>query len=1015
MPSVHETAYPRLKSSFSPAELAEIFTPKTDELRLAVSVATGRSARLAFLVMLKTFQRLGYFVPLASVPTTIVEHIGQATGLTPQADGFARYDVSGTRLRHATTIRRHLGITAPGPAARRVLVRAIGEAALTKNVLVDLINVGIEELVRRRFELPAFDTLDRTTRRIRATVARSTCQSVASVLGDEEKARIDAIFILNPATRHTLWNSLKVEPGAPTLSHLRELIARLSIVSVENVGVKALAFLPDAKLKHFAMEARTLDAGRMQALEPNKRYTLAAAFLAVQSSSATDDVVEMFIKRMSKIHKRSREALERYRQEHRQRTDALVSTLREIVVAYSGDGSADERMAAIEAVIGDRSEQVIEQCDAHAAHSGNNFFGFVWDYFNSHRTTLFHLLRVIRLRSTSQDRGLEEALRFVASWRRRKTEWIPVARLVPRLDLSWVSDPWWRLVTGKRNREAIPERINRRHFEACVFSQVLTELRSADIAVDGSDRYADYRDQLVSWDEYRETIEAYGELAGIPVRGDTFVSHARLSLASVARKTDRAFPHNEAVRIENGVPTIRKPDRRIVPENLRAFEEYIYVTLEPVNILDVLADTERWLGWTRHFEPISGHEAKLPDAVARYIAAVFCYGCNLGPSQTARSLEAFDRRQVAWVNLRHISDEKLDRAIRDVINAYNRFALPKAWGTGERASADGTKWDLYEQNLLSEYHIRYGGYGGIGYYHVSDTYVALFCHFIPCGVWEAIYIIDGRLNNKSDIQPDVVQGHTQAQSTPVNGLAYPLGIRLMPRIRNWKDLIFFRPDKTVEYEHIDGLFSDTVNWKLIETHLPDMLRVALSIKAGRITASTLLRKLGTYSRKNRLYQAFRELGRAVRTGFLLEYLGEESLRATIQAATNKSEAFNGFTKWLAFGNDGTIAENNRDEQRKIIKYNHLVANCVIFYNVKALTELLADLQTQGRAPDQETLALISPYLTQHINRFGRYSLNLDRTSTAPDCEAPADTIRARKPDRTAPKRLQMGLWPSRSS
>lgn len=221
--------------------------------------------------------------------------------------------------------------------------------------------------------------------------------------------------------------------------------------------------------------------------------------------------------------------------------------------------------------------------------------------------------------------------------------------------------------------------------------RLLNELRSGDIAVDGSDRYADYRDQLVSWDEYRETIEAYGELAGIPVRGDTFVCHARLALASVARKTDRAFPHNEAVRIEKGVPTIRKPDRRIVPENLRAFEKYINVTLEPVNILDVLADTERWLGWTRHFEPISGHEAKLPDAIARYIAAVFCYGCNLGPSQTARSLEAFDRRQVAWVNLRHISDEKLDRAIRDVINAYNRFALPKAWGTGERASADGTK------------------------------------------------------------------------------------------------------------------------------------------------------------------------------------------------------------------------------------------------------------------------------------------------------------------------------------
>ena len=51
-----------------------------------------------------------------------------------------------------------------------------------------------------------------------------------------------------------------------------------------------------------------------------------------------------------------------------------------------------------------------------------------------------------------------------------------------------------------------------------------------------------------------------------------------------------------------------------------------------------------------------------------------------------------------------------------------------------------------------------------------------------------------------------------------------------------------------------------------------MLRVVLSIKVGRISASTILRRLGTYSRKNRLYQAFSELGRVIRTGFLLRYV-----------------------------------------------------------------------------------------------------------------------------------------------
>ena len=137
--------------------------------------------------------------------------------------------------------------------------------------------------------------------------------------------------------------------------------------------------------------------------------------------------------------------------------------------------------------------------------------------------------------------------------------------------------------------------------------------------------------------------------------------------------------------------------------------------------------------------------------------------------------------------------------------------------------------------------IRYGGYGGIAYYHVSDTYIALFSRFIPCSVWEAVYILDGLLSNQSEMKPNEVSGDTQAQNTVVFGLAHLLGIRLMPRIRNLKDLTLYRPDPSKTYVHIDELLTGTVDWDLIATHLPDMLRIALSIKTGRMTASTILR------------------------------------------------------------------------------------------------------------------------------------------------------------------------------
>ena len=226
---------------------------------------------------------------------------------------------------------------------------------------------------------------------------------------------------------------------------------------------------------------------------------------------------------------------------------------------------------------------------------------------------------------------------------------------------------------------------------------------------------------------------------------------------------------------------------------------------------------------------------------------------------------------LSYTNRRHVSTEILQAASRDIINAYNPLSLPKCWGSGTRAAADGSKFEIYVNNLLSEYHIRYGGYGGIAYHHVSDKYIALFTHFIACGVWEAVYILDGLLKNTSDIQPDTLHADTQGQSTPVFALSYLLGIKLMPRIRNWQDLTFFRPTQDAKYQYIDPLFKGVVDWKLIQTHWQDLMRVVLSIKAGKLMPSTILRKLGSYSRKNRLYQAFRELGQVVRTVLLLQY------------------------------------------------------------------------------------------------------------------------------------------------
>ncbi|SPS03022.1 hypothetical protein CBM2634_U600003 [Cupriavidus taiwanensis] len=79
----------------------------------------------------------------------------------------------------------------------------------------------------------------------------------------------------------------------------------------------------------------------------------------------------------------------------------------------------------------------------------------------------------------------------------------------------------------------------------------------------------------------------------------------------------------------------------------------------------------------------------------------------------------------------------------------------------------------------------------------------------------------------------------------------------MPRIRNWKDLRFYKAEKGSRYKHIDRLFSDVIDWQLIRNHWKDLMQVAISIQAGHVMSPMLLRKLSHEGRHNRLFAAAR--------------------------------------------------------------------------------------------------------------------------------------------------------------
>jgi TnpA family transposase len=981
--SIERTAYPRFKRIPTVKELSEVYTPTPQEIQFAYAAARGAEPILSLLVMLKAFQRLGYFPTPGEIPGPVIAHIKACLGVgrdvTPQFPERSRY-------RHQKAIREYLEVLPYGKYARHVATEAIFKASHVMDNPADLINVAIEELINHRCELPAFAALDRLAGRIRTLVNHRFFATVLTRLSQEDRNQLDRLLDVTDASRRSEFSFLKVPPKSATLTHMRDLQFRFSwLLSMGDVEGK-LAGIPNAKIKHFAAEARALDAAEIRDFAPPKRYTMLLAMLHRARVTARDNLVETFLKRIGAIHNDGKQALVELQEKHRAKTENLISVFAEVLQTTDSvqDGDDAELGRQLRTLLAARggSGSLLEDCAAVSAFHGNNYLPLLWNYFKSNRSALFRVARLLTLKSTTQDQTLMAALDFVLANERRRATLIP-----ENLDLSFASDQWVRTVMVRDRGSWV---MQRQHLEVCVFSHLAAELKSGDISVQGSENFADYRNQLLAWSECEPMVAGYCRDLGFESTPQDFVRQLRNWLTETAGEVDRNYPDiGQVVISENGEPVLKRIVRKDLTVSAVALERNLLERIPERNIIDVLCNVHYYTNWTRHFGPLSGSNPKLENPVERYIITTFGYGCNLGPVQTARHMRGVvTHHQLSFVNRRHVSAAKLDAAIRDIINQYNRFGLPKVWGDGTAAAADGTKFDLYEENLVSEYHIRYGGYGGIAYHHVADSYIALFSHFIPCGVWEAVYIIDGLLKNKSDVQPDTLHADTQGQSLPVFALAHLLGIKLMPRIRNWKDLKFFRPSKDAIYKHIDPLFSDPVDWDLLETHWRDLLQVVLSIKVGKVLPSTLLRKLGNYSRKNRLYQAFVELGRVVRTVFLLKYMSDIQLREQITASTNKVEAYNGFSKWVFFGGEGVITENDPEEQEKRIKYKDLVSNIIIFLNVVDMTFALRQLIQEGHTVTREDLATLSPYLTRHIKRFGDYVIDLEQVPQPLEAELP---------------------------
>lgn len=263
-------------------------------------------------------------------------------------------------------------------------------------------------------------------------------------------------------------------------------------------------------------------------------------------------------------------------------------------------------------------------------------------------------------------------------------------------------------------------------------------------------------------------------------------------------------------------------------------------------------------------------------------------------------------------------------------------------------------------------------------------------------VRDATHILDGLLYDRPDLRIEEHSTDTAGSTDHVFALCHLLVFRFAPRIRDLADKRLSVPGKPTQWRSLTPLIGSSINTKLIEQQLGEVLRLAASTQQGTVTASLILRKLGSYRHQNSLAPALRELGRMERTLSTFAWMEDPALRRRVIANLNKGKARNSLAHAIFFNRLGEIRDRSFENQRHRASRLNLVTAAIMLWNTVYL-ERAVEALGKTQIIDPALLPHVSPLGWEHINLTSDYIWSTNKP-VAMDGFRPLRTPRAPKPN-----------------
>ncbi len=986
----------------SEEELAFNWTLSERDIDFIVTNHRGPENLCRLATQLCALRQHGRFLPNSTpVPPPILGYLCRQLDLIPLVS-LSPAVRSTTETDYQREITAYLGWQSFDAQAHTELREWVVDQVAQHLYVEDLVEKASAQLRTHRIILPGRAVFERTVNAAHAEAEHRIFERLAQALSDETKRAIDALL---GAGQEPAQLPDEADPSAavssaggvtdffrfaqsPPEAKAKHIVTYLEwaaeLRSLEFEPLEQVSVGP-ALLERLSTAVRTYDAQQLKAFEDNKRYALAAAFLYDTRKRLFDYLVEMHAQFMTEMQRESRNAWEKEHRQVRKRLHRGVTSLRELAETVLALRESPEAPLStlLEHIDPERLEGAVKDSVEFERLERHGLLDKLHGKYSNFRRYFRSFVDL----PFAVESGSESVLENLALLRQLNQG--ELKALPPDVDTSFVPVAWRGSLQSSEPRR-------RRTWEISLALELKETLRGGDVFLPDSRRHVSFWNLGYDDPGWQEIRESAFDTLGLPTDGATAVKALVQEFHNTAAKTERDLASNPFARIEGGKLRLRRDPRQIEPDGTAALRQLIRRDLSRVRIEQLLMEVDGLCGFSQYLTlPMAdtstwdGDDKGMLTPERHYsalLAALVAHGTNLGISAMADSTEDLTVRMLQHVSRTCLREETIRRANAAIVNFHRALDISEYWGQGQVASSDGQRFGVRGSSLLAAFYPRYFGYYDrvvSVYTHLSDQYSVFNTQVISCAEREALYVLDGLLENDTELPIRTHIVDTYGCTDQVFGLSYLLGFTFMPRLKNLASRRLFKPVGSLEdglfgghsYPQLDTLFKSTVDLNLIAEQWEGLVRVAASLKNRVVSANVIARRLASSATSNRLAKALLHLGQLVRTIYLLRYFNDSDMRQQVRTQLNRGEARQDLAQRLFFADQGMFRSGDYYQMMNRASCLSLLSNAVLVYNTLRIGRVLERAKAQGQEFSPEAIAHVSPLARRHVIVNGTYDFS----------------------------------------